>query len=255
MIIYFVLGGKIGNGQEEEDEETSEDETSEEEENIKMSKEEYKLHKKEEAKNQKNKYFKKNQKIKMKKQDWDKWYQGGILEVKEVKPNPLYNTYDIELYGDEWKTQENIKGKYIEAILEEEFDNEQVLEELKVLLNSRKTKGKKSMMKHFETLSKAHEKKQLKVTKKKEEKIKAKNVSKLRKLLRTPNIMNDFKYFKTMSIEEQKKIIKQLKDVNNYSKVEKPYRLQLLNSDIPVHFQSTTEMIRLRISIISKRRC
>ena len=107
--IIFTVGQQ--EEEEEEDEETSEDETSEEEENIKMSKEEYKLHKKEEAKNQKNKYFKKNQKIKMKKKDWDKWYQGVILEVKEVKPNPLYNTYDIELYGDEWKTQENIKGK------------------------------------------------------------------------------------------------------------------------------------------------
>ena len=42
---------------------------------------------------------------------------------------------------------------------------------------------------------------------------------------------------KLCQLKKQKKIIKQLKDVNNYSKVEKPYRLQLLNSDIPVHFQ------------------
>ena len=42
-----------------------------------------------------------------------------------------------------------------------------------------------------------------------------------------------------MTVSDQKKIIKQLKDVNNYSKVEKPYRLQLLDSDMPISYQST----------------
>ena len=62
--------------------------------------------------------------------------------------------------------------------------------------------------------------------------------STLRKLLRAPNIMNDFKYFKDMEVDAQKKIIKRLKDINKLSNVEKPYRLQLLDSDMPACYQA-----------------
>ena len=61
---------------------------------------------------------------------------------------------------------------------------------------------------------------------------------KLRKMLREKNVMNDFKYFKEMNVDEQRLILKKLKEVNDYSNVEKPYRLSLLESDIPVEFKS-----------------
>jgi ATP-dependent Lon protease len=50
--------------------------------------------------------------------------------------------------------------------------------------------------------------------------------------------MNDFKYFKNMDIDAQKNIILQLKKVNAYSNVDKPYRLQLLDSDMPIVYKS-----------------
>ena len=50
--------------------------------------------------------------------------------------------------------------------------------------------------------------------------------------------MNDFKYFRNMELESQTKILRQLKEVNKFSNVEMPYRLQLLNSDIPVEFKA-----------------
>jgi len=112
------------------------------------------------------------------------------------------------------------------------------MEELKQLIKTRKTKGKDAMSKKFDKMAKAYERKQSKVKKKKEQKQKTKNVSTLRKLLRTPNIMNDFKYFKDMDIEAQTKIISRLKEVNKLSSVEKPYRLQLLDSDIPACYQA-----------------
>jgi len=113
------------------------------------------------------------------------------------------------------------------------------LKELKSLISCRKTKGKEAMIKQLDKMSRAEERRLSKEQKKKDEKQKTKNVSTLRKLLRTPNIMNDFKYFKNMNIASQKKIIAQLKEVNQYAKVEKPYRLQLLDSDMPVQYQST----------------
>ena len=50
--------------------------------------------------------------------------------------------------------------------------------------------------------------------------------------------MNDFKYFKEMKVEDQRLILRKLKEVNDFSNVEKPYRLALLESNIPVEFKS-----------------
>ena len=51
--------------------------------------------------------------------------------------------------------------------------------------------------------------------------------------------MNDFKYFKNMELKTQEKILEQLREVKKFSDVEKPYRLALLESDIPVSFKSS----------------
>ena len=123
-------------------------------------------------------------------------------------------------------------------IKKEEAEEDEIMEELKQLIKTRKTKGKDAMSKKFDKMAKAYERKQSKDKKKKEQKQKTKNVSTLRKLLRTPNIMNDFKYFKDMDIDAQRKIINRLKEVNKLSSVEKPYRLQLLDSDIPACYQA-----------------
>jgi len=56
--------------------------------------------------------------------------------------------------------------------------------------------------------------------------------------MREKNVMNDFKYFRGMSVENQKMILKKLKEINKYSDVDKPYRLSLIESDIPVPFKS-----------------
>ena len=61
---------------------------------------------------------------------------------------------------------------------------------------------------------------------------------KFRSQLREKNIMNDFKYFRGMNLEAQRKVLKNLEDINKYSMIEKPYRLSILESDIPVAFKS-----------------
>ena len=57
-------------------------------------------------------------------------------------------------------------------------------------------------------------------------------------MLRHRHTSNDFKYFKDMSLDGQNKILTKLKDVNDFSKVEKPYKIQLIESSIPVEFKA-----------------
>uniref|UniRef100_A0A6C0I7F2 AAA+ ATPase domain-containing protein n=1 Tax=viral metagenome TaxID=1070528 RepID=A0A6C0I7F2_9ZZZZ len=79
------------------------------------------------------------------------------------------------------------------------------------------------------------------VSKKKElkklKKEKDRNDRIFRRILRDKNTMNDFEFFEKMDIESQKKIIKELREINKVTRIEKPYRLTLLESDIPVNFK------------------
>ena len=73
---------------------------------------------------------------------------------------------------------------------------------------------------------------------KKVKKEKDRNVRIFRKILRDKNTMNDFEFYNKLEVDKQKKIIKELREVNKISRVEKPYRLTLLESDIPVIFKA-----------------
>ena len=74
--------------------------------------------------------------------------------------------------------------------------------------------------------------------KKKESKVKNKNFKEFNKLVKNKNVLNDFKYFKKMDLDMQEKIIKELKAVNMVTNVSKPYRISLLESDIPEVYKS-----------------
>jgi ATP-dependent Lon protease len=68
---------------------------------------------------------------------------------------------------------------------------------------------------------------------------KLKNVKKFKNLINKKSLMNDYKYFKDkLSVEEQEKIINEVEELNKYSIVQKPYRLTLLESNIPTNLKS-----------------
>ena len=115
----------------------------------------------------------------------------------------------------------------------------ETLEEMRELVKLRKGKGKKAMMAQLDKLAKANERKEKENEKEKMKKNQMKNVGKLKKMLREKNVMNDFKYFKDMNLDNQQQILRKLKEVNQFSNVDKPYRLSLLESDIPVPFKAT----------------
>jgi ATP-dependent Lon protease len=72
---------------------------------------------------------------------------------------------------------------------------------------------------------------------KKNVKRQAKNTRIFRNIVKDKNTMNDFEFFNKLQVEEQKKIIKELREINKITRIEKPYRLTLLESDMPVLFK------------------
>tara|TARA_X000000950_G_scaffold109087_3_gene137498 strand:- start:8668 stop:11079 length:2412 start_codon:yes stop_codon:yes gene_type:complete len=172
-----------------------------------------------------------------------KWHDGKILKKHKVKvkgvTKPQYR-YDVKVWVKENKSKEitMVKTKNLKKISEEE-NEVNTLNEIKELVSIRKKDGKKAMMKRFEEMCKINDKHNELKKKKDEEKTKKKNITTLRKLLREKNVMNDFKYFKNMELKTQEKILEQLREVKKFSDVEKPYRLALLESDIPVSFKSS----------------
>ena len=91
------------------------------------------------------------------------------------------------------------------------------------------------------TCLKACEKK-LKYEKKMEEKRQKRQSEKnsriFNHIIHNKNTMNDKSVFTEMAIPEQKKLIKELREINKITRIEKPYRISILESDIPLQFKA-----------------
>jgi ATP-dependent Lon protease len=73
---------------------------------------------------------------------------------------------------------------------------------------------------------------------KKETKQKDKNMRIFKRIIKDKNTMNDFSFYEKLEVEQQKKIIKEAREINKITRIEKPYRMTLLESTIPVEFKS-----------------
>ena len=131
------------------------------------------------------------------------------------------------------KTIEKEKSK-VEKSDETEIKNE-TLDKLKTLSNE--NPDNKIMKKCLELCKDEIKKTEVK-KEKKLKKQKSKNSRIFKKILRDKNTMNDFKFFDNLEIDYQKKIIKELREINKLTRIEKPYRMTLLESNIPTLFKS-----------------
>jgi ATP-dependent Lon protease len=139
-----------------------------------------------------------------------------------------------------------------------EEDNE-ILNKLKDVLGVKKSENKESpddenvinILKDLQSRNKDNElvnvclrvcEEKQKANKKKQEKKlkkeKDRNGRIFKRILRDKNTMNDFEFYDKLETGQQKKIIKELREINKITRVEKPYRLTLLESDIPVIFKA-----------------
>ena len=120
---------------------------------------------------------------------------------------------------------------------ESDETDEQFLVRLQEMAKTAGGKNNKMLMSCIETCKENIEQKQKKVEKK-SKKQKAKNMRIFKKITKDKNTNNDFTFYEKLDTEKQKKIIKEMKEINKNTRVEKPYRMTLLEADIPVAIKS-----------------
>jgi ATP-dependent Lon protease len=158
-------------------------------------------------------------------------------EDEEVSTDEDDDEVDSEEEEEEVKPSKKNKINKKESNNEEcENKNTEMLNQLKKLLEA--NPSDKSIKKCIEVYEKDIEEQKEK-TQKKEKKQKAKNLRIFRKILKDKNTMNDFSFYEKLEKENQKKIIKELREINKITRIEKPYRMTLLESEIPVEYKAS----------------
>jgi ATP-dependent Lon protease len=158
-------------------------------------------------------------------------------EEEEVKPKKysnkvLKNKIDEE---EEVKPKKKKTSEKIEEKSTSTEDKNQVLTQLKNLLlqNPNDKSIEKCIEVYEEDVKKETDKKE-----KKDKKQKEKNMRIFRKIIKDKNTMNDFSFYEKLDAENQKKLIKELREINKITRIEKPYRMTLLEADIPIEFKA-----------------
>ena len=72
-----------------------------------------------------------------------------------------------------------------------------------------------------------------------QKKEKMKNLGKFKKSLKEKNNMNDFKFFQKLDVSEQQTILSQVEEIQSEMRVDKPYRIKLLECDIPTSYKAS----------------
>ena len=140
-----------------------------------------------------------------------------------------------ETESDEEDVKNKKKNKEEEYTKEDIDSTKKLLDGLRKQLEENPNNVTKDLIKASEKKLKEIEK----VHKKKEMKVKKKNSEKFRELTSSKKQMNDYAFLKDMAINEQKNILTEIEQINKIISVDKPYRITLLESSIPVEFKAS----------------
>ena len=139
---------------------------------------------------------------------------------------------------DEEEDEETEKD---DGVKQSKLSNEEIISSFKEITSKLIKSGNKdnAIVKHISKLTKDIEAEE----KRKKDKLvngkKSKNLKEFKKMLRSNSSMNDVTFFKDkLTVDEQKLILKEMESVHNLTKIEKPYRLTVLESNIPSRFKS-----------------
>ena len=159
-----------------------------------------------------------------------------------------YDESDEESESDEDKESENEDASVSSCSTGDDYDSDaevldekdkedaEFLDKIKEMTKATSSKYIQKYVKKYESGLKKKKYKQVKMDKK----IKERNLRIFKKSLKSKTKTNDPRYFKKhMNIEQQKKVIKQMREINKLINIEKPYRLNLLELDIPVSFKTS----------------
>jgi len=120
-------------------------------------------------------------------------------------------------------------------VVGKEEDDEEVLNQLKESL--KKDPKNKMILACIKTCEQSIKDRRARIEKKTKRQ-KEKNSRIFKRIIRDRNTMNDFTFFSKMESSNQIKIIKELREINKIMRIEKPYRLTLLESNIPPIFKA-----------------
>ena len=175
-------------------------------------------------------------------EEYDEDYVDSDDETEDEDASISSSEDSDEEDEEENQTKKNSKNKSKKGVEKSDSSSAEVktstnetLEQLKLLLE--KNPNDKSIKKCIETYEEDIKQQKLK-QEKKDKKYKDKNMRIFKKIVRDKNTTNDFSFYEKLEIEEQKKIIKELKEINKITRIEKPYRMTLLESEIPVQFKA-----------------
>ena len=175
-------------------------------------------------------------------EEYDENYVDSDDETEDEDASISSSEDSDEEDEEENQTKKNSKNKSKKCVEKSDSSSAEVktstnetLEQLKLLLE--KNPNDKSIKKCIETYEEDIKQQKLK-QEKKDKKYKDKNMRIFKKIVRDKNTTNDFSFYEKLEIEEQKKIIKELKEINKITRIEKPYRMTLLESEIPVQFKA-----------------
>ena len=141
-------------------------------------------------------------------------------ESNEKKLDKALIKMDKKMTRDE---EEASLSKDLELI--QKFEN--------MVADMRKSNKDSDALKEFEKMAKNKKSEYKKKKDKFNKKTKSKNVKQFRKLLRQKNPMNDIGFFQKLEPKKQEQILKDVEEINKIVTVDKPYRMKLLESDIP----------------------
>ena len=153
---------------------------------------------------------------------------------------------DYEYEDDEEETDETVNSSDEDKLKDKSDNNkkltdEEIINEFKEIAKKLQKSGNKNSKVLKELINSTKEKeKEFKLRQKKENKKKSfKNCKQFNKLLQNKNVLNDKSFFREkLSYEEQCKILKEMETIQKITRIEKPYRIALLESNIPPLFKS-----------------
>jgi len=171
-------------------------------------------------------------------EDWNESDYDPDYDSEDEDLNEDTEDEDEEVSSDDSSSSEDekpiAKNKCKVETITEGKSNE-TLDQLKKLLEA--NPKDKSIQKCIEVYENDIRKQDNRL-KKKERKQKNKNMRIFKKIIKDKNTMNDFAFYEKLNTNNQKKVIKELREINKITRIEKPYRMTLLESDIPVQFKS-----------------
>ena len=172
--------------------------------------------------------------------EYDEDYVDSDDETEDEDASISSSEDSNEVDEEEKNTKNKSKNKNVvektdSSSSEVKTSTNETLDQLKLLLE--KNPNDKSIKKCIETYEEDIKQQKLK-QEKKDKKYKDKNMRIFRKIVKDKNTTNDFSFYEKLEIEEQKKIIKEVREINKITRIEKPYRMTLLESQIPVQFKA-----------------